>query len=194
MSDKPEGDKPDAAAPPADGAPAVKDRWWVDAGDKKRERAATPPVSTVGRRFYRSGDGFDQDKARTRLSDNNRRLLEEANPADGEWAYMLLVDKPHNQQNRDRILAQVPLPSYARGVLVDCGRTLRMLVTGTPIGERILDLTLVDSPSFDCWIEGDWVRERVFRDQRSALGAMRRFIPEILSPEGIAAGEAIRAG
>ncbi|MDX2170394.1 MAG: hypothetical protein SF182_25200 [Deltaproteobacteria bacterium] len=187
MSDVPGGDKPEQG-------PAVKDRWWVDTGDKKKERAAPPqPVSTVGRRFYRTGVGFDQDKARTRLSDNNRRILEEANPADGEWAYLLLADKPHNQQNRERIQAQVTLPPYARGVVVDCGRTLRLLVTGTPPGERILDLTLGDTPSFDCWIEGDWVRERVFRDQRSALGALRRFIPELLSPEGIAAGEAVRA-
>jgi hypothetical protein len=187
MSDTPGGDKPEQA-------PAVKDRWWVDTGDKKKERQPAPPqpVSTVGKRFYRTGAGFDQDKARTRLSDNNHRILMEANPADGEWAYLLLADKPHNQQNRERIQGQVTLPPYARGVVVDCGRTIRLLITGTPPGERILDLTLGDTPSFDCWIEGDWVRERVFRDQRSALGALRRFIPELLSPEGIAAGEAVR--
>jgi len=127
------------------------------------------------------------------LSDNNRRVLVDANPAEGEWAYTQLAEKPHNEQNRERIVAQVVLPSYARGVVVDCGRTLRLLVTGTPIGERVLDLTLGDTPSFDCWIEGEWVRERTFRDQRSALGALRRFIPALLSPEGIAAGEAIRA-
>lgn len=189
MSDTPEG-PPDGAP-----APAVRDRWWVDTGDKRRERAAAPaaPVSTVGRRFYRTGAGFDQDAARTRLSDNNLRLLRDADPAEGEWAYVRLADKPHNEQNRARILAQVPLPGYARGVVVDCGRTLRLLVTGTPIGERILDLTLVDSPSFDGWVDGEWVRERVFRDQRSALGALRRLIPEWLSPEGIAAWEAMRA-
>jgi hypothetical protein len=197
MSDQPAGAPPDGAPPaggPPDGAqgPAVRDRWWVDSGDKRRERAPAP-VSTVGSRFYRTGVGFDQDKARTRLSDNNRRLLLELNPAEGEWTYTRLADKPHNEQNRDRILAQVPMPPYARGVVIDCGRTLRLLVTGTPLGERILDLTLVDSPSFDAWIEGEWVRERVFRDQRSALGGLRRFVPEFLSPEGIAAWEAMRA-
>ncbi|MEO8603742.1 MAG: hypothetical protein ABI629_14305 [bacterium] len=198
MTDKPQdGDAPavqDGDVPAVQGgdAPAVKDRWWVDSGDKRRERAVAP-AAPVGGRFYRSGAGFDQEVARTRLSDNNRRILMAANPAEGEWAYTCLVDKPHNEQNRQRILSQVPLPAYAFGVVVDCGRTIRLLVTGSPLGERILDLTLSDTPSFDCWVDGEWVRERTFRDQRSALGAMRRLIPELLSAEGIAAWEAIRA-
>lgn len=183
MTDKPEG---------GGDAPAVKDRWWVDSGDKRRERAPAPPAP-VGSRLYRSGAGFDQEVARTRLSDNNRRILVEANPADGEWVYKLLADKPHNEQNRQRVISQVPLPPYARGVVVDCGRTLRLLVTGTPLGDRILDLTLANNPSFDCWVDGEWVRERTFRDQRSALGALRRFIHEWLSAEGMAAWDAIRA-
>lgn len=183
--------------PPAEGGgPAVRDRWWVDTGDKKqRERAPAKPAEkpTVGSRFYRSGIGFDQEVARTRLTDLNLKLLQEANPAPGEWGYVRLADKPHREQNRLRILDQVKLPPYARGVVVDCGRTLRLLVTGTPLGERLLELTLGEPPSFDAWIGADWVRERVFRDQRSALGALRRYIPEFLSPEGIAAWEAMRA-
>jgi hypothetical protein len=175
------------------GGPAVKDRWWVDTGDKRRERQAAVPRPPVGSRLYRSGVGFDQEVARGRLTDNNVKLLREANPAAGQWAYVLLADKPHREQNRERIVGQVLLPPYAHGLVVDCGRTLRLLVTGTPIGDRVLDLTLSEPPSFDAWIGGDWVRERVFRDQRSALGGLRRAIAEFLSPEGIAAWEAMRA-
>jgi len=198
----PDGDAPpnggsDGGAPegggPEGGGPAVKDRWWVDTGDKKRERPVAAPKPPVGSRLYRSGAGFDQDKAKSRLTDNNLKLLREANPADGQWAYLLLAEKPHREQNRERICEQVTLPPYARGVVVDCGRTLRLLVTGTPFGERLLDLTLSEPPSFDAWIDGEWVRERVFRDQRSALGGLRRYIAEFLSPEGIAAWEAMRA-
>ncbi len=36
MSDTPGGDKPEQA-------PAVKDRWWVDTGDKKKERQPAAP-------------------------------------------------------------------------------------------------------------------------------------------------------
>jgi len=189
----PDGETPPDGGSEGGGGPAVKDRWWVDTGDKKRERQAAVPRPPVGSRLYRSGAGFDQDVARTRLTDNNLRLLREANPAEGQWGYLLLAEKPHREQNRQRICEQVPLPPYAHGVVVDCGRILRLLITGTPFGERILDLTLGEPPSFDAWIAGDWVRERVFRDQRSALGGLRRYIAEFLSPDGIAAWEAMRA-
>ena len=121
-------------------------------------------------------------------------LVEErGDPGPGAWGYVQLADKPHNAQNRARITAQITLPPYARGVVVDCGRTLRLLVTGTPAGERVLDLTLGDVPSFDAWIEREWVRERVFRDQRSALSALRRYIVDLLSPDAIAVAQSMRA-
>jgi hypothetical protein len=184
MSDEPEGGAP----------PAVKDRWWVDA-DKRRERTAKPvvPAPPVGSKFYRSGIGFNQDTARSRLTDLNLKLLIEANPAEGSWGYVQLAETTFPERERERVKEQIPLPRYARGVLVDCGRSVRVLMTGSPIGQRILDLTLGDNPSFDCWIDGEWVREQVFRDARTALGALRRYIPQYLSPDGIAAWEALRA-
>jgi hypothetical protein len=185
MSDEP-GDSP---------ATAVKDRWWVETKEKRRERkAATPsPPSPVGSKFYRSGVGFDQDTARSRLTDLNLKLLMQANPPVGEWGYVQLAETTFSERERERIKEQIGMPAFARGVLVDCGRSVRVLVTGTPIGQRILDLTLGDTPSFDCWIDGEWVRERLFRDQRGAIGALRRYVREYLSPEGIATWEALRA-
>jgi hypothetical protein len=181
-----------SAAENSGGGSALKDRWWVDVGDKKRERAPAA-ASPVGSRFYRSAKGFEQDAARARLTDLNQQLLAAGDPGPGAWGYVQLADKPHNAQNRARITAQVSLPPYARGVVVDCGRTLRLLVTGTPPGERVLDLTLGDVPSFDAWVEREWVLERVFRDQRSALTALRRYVAELLSPDAIAAAQALRA-
>jgi hypothetical protein len=174
--------------------PAVKDRWWVDTGDKRRERAApVAPAPPVGSRFYRSGIGFNQEVARSRLTDVNLKLLMEANPPEGGWGYVQLAETRFPERERERIKEQVALPAYARGVLVDCGRSVRLLVTGTPLGQRIIDLTLGDNPSFDCWIDGEWVREQLFRDARSALQALTRSIAEVLSPEGIATWEARRA-
>jgi hypothetical protein len=185
MTDEPENNE----------EPAVKDRWWVDTGDKRREHAApaAPARPPVGSRFYRSGVGFDQETARSRLTDLNLKILIEANPAEGAWGYVQLAETRFAERERERIKDQVPLPRYARGVVVDCGRSIRLLVTGTPVGQRILDLTLGECPSFDCWIDGEWVRERLFRDTRSALQSLRRYIPEYLSPEGIAMWELLRA-
>lgn len=192
----PEGGAAEGGAPEG-GAPAVKDRWWVDTGDKKRERSApampAAPAPPVGSRFYRSAVGFEQEAARSRLTDNNLKLLREANPLDGTWGYIQLAEKPHKVDNRERLVSQLTLPPYARGVVVDCGRTLRFVVSGEPLGQRLLDLTLGEPPSLDVYVDGDWVRERTFRDQRSALGAFRRAIVDFLSPEGIAAWDAIRA-
>lgn len=181
-----------SAAERGGGGPAVKDRWWVDTGDKRREHKPNPPAP-VGSRFYRSASGFEQDAARARLTDLNQHLLASGDPPQGGWGYVQLAEKPHNAQNRARITAQVTLPPYARGVVVDCGRTLRLLITGTPPGERVLDLTLGEVPSFDAWIEREWVRERVFRDQRSALNALKRYVVDLLSPEAIALSQSMRA-
>jgi hypothetical protein len=187
----------DEPGEPGGAPPAVKDRWWVETADKRRERreraAAAPPPTPVGSKFYRSGIGFNQETARSRLTDLNLKLLMQANPPDGGWGYVQLAETTFPERERERIKEQVALPGYARAVLVDCGRSVRILLTGTPLGRRILDLTLGDNPSFDCWIDGEWVREQLFRDSRSALGALRRYIPQYLSPDGIATWEALRA-
>jgi hypothetical protein len=193
MSDQPE--EPPDGPPPDEQSPAVKDRWWVETREKRREREALAAVapSPVGSKFYRSGIGFNQETARSRLTDLNLKLLMEANPPEGGWGYVQLAETTFSERERERVKEQVGLPRYARGVLVDCGRSVRLLITGTPLGQRILDLTLGDNPSFDCWIDGEWVREQLFRDTRGALGALRRYIPQYLSPEGIADWERLRA-
>lgn len=180
--------------------PTVKDRWWVDTGDKskKGQKAASPavaekPAAPVGSRLYRSAIGFDQEIARTRLTDLNMKLLVEANPPEGGWAYVQLAESPFPEQEREKIKSRINLPGYARGAVIDGGRSLRFLFTGTPIGERVLDLALTEVPSFDCWIHDDWVREVVFENRRQALERIRTLIEEFLSPEGIALWESIRA-
>jgi hypothetical protein len=180
--------------------PTVKDRWWVDTGDKnKKGQKVAPsaeeakPAAPVGSRLYRSGLGFDQEIARARLTDLNMKLLVEANPAEGGWGYVQLAEDPFPEQEREKIRNGINLPSYARGAVIDGGRSLRLLFTGTPIGERVLDLALTEVPSFDCWIHGDWVREEVFENRRHALERIHKLIDEFLSPEGIALWELLRA-
>lgn len=172
--------------------PAVTDRWWVETGKKKAEPPA-PPQVVAGQAFYRAAKGFDQETARSRLTDLNKKLLVEGNPPEGGWGYVSLAETTHPERDRERIKESIQLPSYARGVFVDCGRSVRLLITGTPVGDRILDLTLSERPSFDCWVSGDWVREAVFPDRRKAIVGFRRFVDQYLSPEGIAAWEALRA-
>jgi hypothetical protein len=146
-----------------------ENRWWVDQG-KNRERARPEErQAPAGAQFFRSVEDYDQEQARENLTDLNVRLLTQANPAPGEWAYLSLVEEQSPPKEIDRIKRALPLPPAARGVLVDSGKSLRAIVTGTPLNERILEFNFIDEASFDCWIRGEWVREEVFKDKHQLL-------------------------
>ena len=162
----------------------VTDRWWVDVGEKRRE-VQKRPSGPAGMSFFRTGEGFEQERARSALTDLNLKLLVEANPPAGGWSYLALVGPPFPERERERIKGLVALPAYARGAVIDSGRWIRLLVTGTPIGGRILELALGEAPSFDCWVEGEWVEEAVFDDADSAIKAFRRYIDAYLSPAAL---------
>jgi len=147
----------------------------------------------AGTRFFRAGLGYDQDRARERLTDNNLKILLAAQPPDGGWAYVELGGGRHPHRDQERIRRSFNLPPYARAVLVDSGRVVRVLVTGTPLGERILEFSLGFAPSFDCWLRDEWVEERVFRTPADAIKASGKLIRQYLSPEAIAHSEAIAA-
>jgi hypothetical protein len=163
--------------------PEVGNRWWVDIGGADKMRSKRPP-GPVGSRLFRAAKGFEQERARDRLTDNNLKLVVQAQPVPGEWSYVQLGEDSFPRRELERIKNAIRLPAYARGVIVDCGLLLRLLVTGTPPGERLLDLTLGEVPSFDCWIGDDWVREELFRDAEKAIAAY-------LSPDSITQYESI---
>jgi len=168
------------------------ERWWVETTPKQRPKQTRPP-GPAGSGFFTVAHDFEQDRARERLTDNNLKLLQQANPPEGGWGYVQLAETKFPARELERIKQLIALPAYARAAIIDSGRTIRVLATGTPVGERILDLTLGDSPSFDCWINGDWVREAVFEDAKSAVKTFRAFLAEYLSPEGIAHGDEVSA-
>ncbi|MBP1686573.1 MAG: hypothetical protein H6Q33_2716 [Deltaproteobacteria bacterium] len=172
--------------------PTVVNRWWVDLGSADKVRVKRPP-GPAGSQLFQVGKDFQQDTARELLTDHNLKLLQAADPPEGGWGYVQLAGSAYPERELERIKKLVPLPPYARAVIVDCGRSLRLLVTGTPLGERTLELTLGESPSFDCWVRNEWVREALFDDADKALKALQRFMRDYLSPEGIARAEAIAA-
>jgi hypothetical protein len=84
---------------------------------------------------------------------------------------------------------RLPLPPGARGVVVDSGRSVRFIITGDPVGERVLEFTLGEESSFDCWIRGDWVREELFRDLEDALRHAAPIVDHYLGPRARADDE-----
>jgi len=172
--------------------PSLENRWWVDQG--KDGQPIERPPATFGNRFFRTAAGFDQDRAQRRLTDLNLKWFTEASPEPGGWAVLHLLEKERfHPQRLDKVRNAFTVPPKGRGILVDSGSSVRVILTGEPIGERLVEVRLGDESSFDAWVHGEWVREQLFRDARSAMHALARSIPEVLSPEGIAIWEARRA-
>ena len=166
-------------------------KWWIDTSrastTEGRKSDAIPPAIA---RFYVTTKGYEQERARSGLVDLNLKLLMEANPEDGQLAYMPLIGERAPNDVIERIRRTLRLPPGARGVIVDSGRMVRAIVTGTPVGERILEFNFNrGDPSFDVWVGNDWKEERVYR----GVNELHRRIPELLakylSPEALAKRE-----
>lgn len=149
--------------------PLNENNWWVDQG-KSRERAKPEErQASAGAQFFRSVEGYDQEQARENLTDLNLKLLTQANPAPGEWAYLPLIEERSSVREIEKIKRALPLSTNACGVLVDSGQSLRAIVTGYPLYERLLEFNFIAEASFDCWIRGEWVCEVICKDKYALL-------------------------
>ncbi len=162
--------------------PTVENRWWVDQGKDAAGRPIERPPATFGRRFFRSGDGFEQERAQRRLTDSNLKWLEEGNPPPDGWTVVTMLAKERFPPGRmERVQKALRLPPGCRGVLVDSGNALRAIATGTPVGERLIELRLGEDNSFDAWVRGEWVREAFFRGFDDALRRAPGLVREYLA-------------
>jgi hypothetical protein len=81
-----------------------------------------------------------------------------------------------------KIKGGLPLPAGARGMVIDAGYSVRIVITAEPIGERYVDINFTDAPSLDYWVNGQLVEERVFSNMGEALNRIRPDLPAYLSP------------
>ncbi len=165
--------------------PTVENRWWVDQGKDAKGNPIPRPPATFGGRFFRTGEGYDQDRARLRLTDLNLKWFEEANPAPGQWAIVHLLPRERFAPHKlERAKAALPVPRGGRGVLIDSGHSsLRAVVTGEPFGARLVEVRLGGDCSFDAWVRGEWVREAFFRGFDDALRRAPRLVREYLTTD-----------
>jgi len=162
--------------------PNVENRWWVDQGKDARGGTTARPPAQFGGRFFRTGAGFEQERARLRLTDSNLKWLEETSPPPGGWAVVrVLADERFPEARVARVKAAFRLPPGGRGVLVDSGTSLRAILTGQPPGERLVELRLGEESSYDAWVHGEWVREALFRDFDDALRRAPALVREYLT-------------
>ena len=160
---------------------ATKDNaWWVEV-NKSRERAKPADrQSPIGASFFSSVEDYDQTQAEKNLTDLNLKLLSDAHAEPGVWGYLALLEKKSSQREIDKIKRAVPLPKNARGVIVDSGLSLRAIVTDTLDQGVLMEFNFIAEASFDCWIQNEWVCEKVFKGKHELLRRADRLLRKYL--------------
>ncbi|MGH7804333.1 MAG: hypothetical protein ACREQJ_08285 [Candidatus Binatia bacterium] len=162
-------------------------KWWIDTSRASTEGRRDDSIPPAIARFYVTTKGYEQDRARAGLVDLNLKILREANPEEGELAYLPMIAERAPADVVERIRRTLRPPPGARGVIVDSGRMVRAILTGTPVGERILEFNFNrGDPSFDVWVANDWKEERVYRGVNELHRRAAELIAKYLSPEAMA--------
>ena len=154
--------------------PNVENRWWVETTVKRPKLAKAAadselPRLPVAMALYEVARDYEQEKAKEDLTDNNLRIAREANPAPGEWAYVEMTKEHYPPHLVKRIKEQFRLPREARGVVLDHGRVIRLLVCGPELEDWMIDITLSEEPSVDVYVWNTMYRERLFKRAEDAL-------------------------
>jgi len=161
--------------------PTVENRWWVDQGKDAKGNPVPRPPAQFGHRFFRTGDGFEQDRARLRLTDSNTKWLEEATPGPDGWGLVQVFPGERFAPKRlERVKQRFRIPPGGRGVVIDSGNAVRLIMASDPANARLVEVRLGEESSFDAWVQGEWVREALFRDfeegLRRAPGLVREYL------------------
>ena len=158
-------------------------KWWIDRGPvKEREKPAAPVKGIIEQWAYELLKGYNQDQAMKNLVDINPRILKELSVAPGEWGYYSLDVGTYPPDKLAKIKSALPLPTGTRAIIIDAGYSVRVVITGEPIGERYVDINFTDSPSLDLWVGGQLVEEKVFSNVGEALKRIRPALKQYLTP------------
>ena len=134
----------------------------------------------VAMSFYAVGKDYDQDRAKDDLTDNILRIAREANPPQGDWAYVAMTEEHCPPRMLKRVKEEFRIPREARGIVLDHGRLMRLLICGPQIDDWIIDVTLSDEPSVDVYVWSVMQRERLFGRAEEALKQARRWAVNLL--------------
>lgn len=161
-------------------------KWWIDRGPvKEREKPAEPVKGIIEKWAYELLKNYNQDQAQKNLVDINSKILKGTSIAPGEWGYYSLDVGSYPPDRLAKIKSSLPLPAGSRGIVIDAGYSVRVIITGEPVGERYVDINFTDSPSLDHWVNGQLVEERVFSNVGEALKRIRPDLADFLKPSRV---------
>jgi hypothetical protein len=156
-------------------------KWWIDRGPvKEREKPAAPVKGIIEKWAYELLKGYNQDQAMRNLVDINPKMLKELSVEPGEWGYFSLEVGTYPREKLAKIKNGLPLPAGARGIVIDAGYSVRLVITAEPIGERYVDMNFTEAPSLDYWVNGQLVEEKVFSNIGEALKRIRPMLNRYL--------------
>ncbi|MGH7247438.1 MAG: hypothetical protein ACREH9_04970, partial [Pseudomonadota bacterium] len=133
------------------------------------------PQLPVAMSFYAVAKDYSQDRAKEDLTDNNLRIARAANPAPGEWIYVAMTEENYPARLVKRVKEEFRLPREARGIVLDHGRLVRLLICGPALEDWMIDVTLGEEPSVDVYVWSTMYRERLFRRAEEALRQARKW-------------------
>ena len=163
--------------------PVEELKWWIDRGPvKEREKHTGLGAGIIEKWVYGLLKDYHQEQAVRNVVDINTRLLRDVSLKPGEWVYHSLGVGTYPVKRLNKIKGSLQLPPSARGLLIDAGYSLRVLITGEPAGERLLDINFTDAPSLDYWLGGELIEERLFSNVDEALKRLRGALSRYLNP------------
>ena len=163
--------------------PNVENRWWVETTLKKpktQQPKSEAEVLPIAMSFYKVAKDYDQDRAKDDLTDNNLRIARAANPQQGGWVNVAMTEEHYPPNLVKRVKDEFRLPREARGIVLDHGRLVRLLICGPELEDWMIDITLGDEPSVDVYVWNTMYRERLFRRAEEALRQARRWAINLL--------------
>lgn len=171
--------------------PVEEVKWWIDRGpvkqrekEREKERDKETPLGRgiIENWIYEMLKDYKQEQAVRNVVDINPRTLKEISVPAGEWQYISLGVGNYPANGLAKIKSSFPLPANARGLIIDAGYSVRVLITGEPVGERLLDINFTEAPSLDYWVENELVEERLFSNVDDALKRLRVNLLNYINP------------
>lgn len=171
-----------ATLEPAEGGPAIQEtKWWIDTGVRLgQETNEREPKGVIERWAFELLKDYRQEQALHNIVNINGQVLRELGNSEERWVYVSLGVGEFPTKRLNHIKDSLRIPRYARALVVDASYSVRLLVTGDPPGEKLLDINFTESPSLDYWINGELIEEQLFRSIDDALKRLRNSVHRYL--------------
>jgi hypothetical protein len=152
-----------------------EEKWWIDRGPAKERHKEKVQLGqgVIEQWVYGLLHDYSQDQAVKNVVDINQQLYRNFPAGSGEWNYISLGVGAYPAGKLAKIKGALKLPRNARALILDAGYSVRVLITGEPVGEKVLDINFTEAPSLDYWNKGELTEERLFQNLDEALRKIR---------------------